>query len=143
MIRRLSAGVAVLALLLAACGDDDDEVSSDTTEPTSETTDAGVGSGDDYGGNGGDRRAAGTAVAIVDFAFDPSTIEVGAGSTVTWTNEDGVTHTVTAGTPGSAEETFDESLDGGASAEVTFDEAGTFPYFCAIHTDMTGEVVVS
>ena len=139
MIRRLSAGVAVLALLLAACGDDDDEESSDTTESTSETTNA----GDDGDDDGSDGSAAGTAVTIVDFAFDPSTIEVGAGSSVTWTNDDGVTHTVTAGTPGSAEETFDESLDGGATAEVTFDDAGTFPYFCAIHTNMTGEVVVS
>lgn len=143
MIRRLSTAVAVLALLLAACGDDDDaEETSDTTEPTSETSSAA--GGDDYGsGGGGDGSANGKGVTIVDFAFDPSTIEVAAGSTVTWTNEDGVTHTVTAGAPGSAEETFDESLDGGATAEVTFDEAGTFPYFCAIHTDMTGEVVVS
>ena len=143
MIRRLSTAVAVLALLLAACGDDDDaDETSDTTEPTSETSSAA--GGDDYGSGGdGDGSANGKGVTIVDFAFDPSTIEVDAGSTVTWTNEDGVTHTVTAGAPGSTEETFDESLDGGATAEVTFDEAGTFPYFCAIHTDMTGEVVVS
>ena len=143
MIRRVSTAVAVLALLLVACGDDDDaEETSDTTEPTSETSSAA--GGDDYGsGGGGDGSATGKGVTIVDFAFDPSTIEVDAGSTVTWTNEDGVTHTVTAGAPGSAEETFDESLDGAATAEVTFDEAGTFPYFCAIHTDMTGEVVVS
>ena len=144
MIRRLSASVAVLALLFTACGDDDTaEEASDTTESTSATTGAAGADRDDYGGGGGDGSSTGTGVTILDFAFDPSTIEVDAGSTVTWRNDDGVTHTVTAGAPGSAEETFDESLDGGATAEVTFDEAGTFPYFCAIHTNMTGEVVVS
>lgn len=84
-----------------------------------------------------------SAITIQDFAFEPATAEVSAGSTITWTNEDGVTHTVTAGSPGAAEGTFDDSLDAGASAEVTFDEPGSYPYFCAIHPTMTGEVVVS
>ena len=134
MIRRLSTILAVLGLLLAACGDDDADEASETTIAVDETGDEGEVS---------DESADGAAVTIVDFAFEPSTIEVSAGSAVTWTNDDGVTHTVTAGEPGAAEETFDESLDSGGTAEISFDEAGTFPYFCAIHPDMTGEVVVS
>ena len=82
-------------------------------------------------------------VSIRDFSFQPETIEVETGTTVTWTNEDGVAHTVTAGTSGAAEGTFDESVDAGETAEVAFDEAGTFDYFCAIHPTMTGQVVVS
>lgn len=93
-------------------------------------------------GDGGGEEAS-SSVTIQDFAFDPATIEVAAGATITWTNEDGVTHTVTAGEPGSAEDTFDQTLDAGATAEISFDEAGTYPYFCAIHPSMTGEVVVS
>lgn len=94
-------------------------------------------------GAGEDAGEDATAVTIQDFAFEPAAAEVPAGTTITWTNEDGVTHTVTAGSPGAAEETFDESLDAGATADVTFDEPGSYPYFCAIHPTMTGEVVVS
>lgn len=83
------------------------------------------------------------AVTIQNFAFDPDSIEVDAGSTITWTNEDGVTHTVTAGEPGSAEDTFDQTLDAGDSVDIDFDGPGTYPYFCAIHPSMTAEVVVS
>lgn len=98
----------------------------------------------EYDVEGGDEAAAGgTAVAISDFAFDPETIEVAAGDTVTWTNQDGVPHTVTAGSSGAATDDFDEALDAGDSAEITFDEAGTYDYFCAIHPTMTGQVVVS
>lgn len=93
---------------------------------------------DEAGGDGGEE-----AVSISGFAFVPETIEVSPGDTIGWTNEDGVTHTVTAGTPGSATGTFDESLDAGATADVVFDEAGTYEYFCAIHPTMTGTVVVS
>lgn len=90
-----------------------------------------------------DASAAGDSVTIVDFAFDPASIEVAAGSTVTWTNDDGVQHTVTAGEPDGEIGDFNEPIDADASVEVTFDEAGTFAYYCAIHPSMIGEVVVS
>lgn len=92
---------------------------------------------------GGEVGAGAAAVAISDFAFAPETIEVAAGDTVTWTNEDGVPHTVTAGSSGAATDDFDEAVDAGDRAEITFDEAGTYDYFCAIHPTMTGQVVVS
>lgn len=91
------------------------------------------------GGGGGSAAS----VTIQDFAFAPDTIEVAAGSTITWTNEDGVTHTVTAGEPGNQQDDFDETVNTGAEAEITFDDAGTFAYFCSIHPNMTAEVVVS
>lgn len=97
----------------------------------------------DGAGDEGASAGGGAAVAISDFAFDPETIEVSVGDTVTWTNEDGVAHTVTAGSSGAATDEFDEAFDAGDSAEVTFDEAGTFDYFCAVHPTMTGQVVVS
>jgi plastocyanin len=123
-------------LFLAACGDDDDDgdEAAATTTTDRETSSK---TADDGGGEDG------AAVTIASSAFEPQSLEVTAGTTVTWTNEDGFAHTVTAGAPGSPEDTFAESLEGGDEAEITFDEAGTFPYFCNIHPSMTGEVVVS
>lgn len=132
---RLMMVLATGALLVAACGDDDDTVAN---EPTSETTSA-----QDEPADGDAAGGGGASVTIVDFAFDPQTIEVAAGSAITWTNEDGVAHTVTAGEPGAAAGSFDETVDAGATTEITFDEAGTFPYFCSIHPTMTAEVVVA
>jgi plastocyanin len=78
------------------------------------------------------------AVSIVDLSFEPPTIEVDTGATVTWTNDDGVPHTVTA-----TDETFDSGvMQDGVSFSVTFSEPGSFDYFCAIHPSMTGTVVV-
>lgn len=87
--------------------------------------------------------SSGAAVTAENFAFSPSSTEVAAGATVTWTNNDSVQHTVTAGEPGSETGEFDEPLEAGGTAEVTFDSAGTFMYFCKIHPSMTAEVVVS
>lgn len=82
-------------------------------------------------------------VAVAGFAYDPASIRVGVGDRVTWTNDDSVGHTVTAGTPGEPGDDFDESLGGsGGTASITFDEPGQFEYFCRIHPRMTGEVVV-
>ena len=72
------------------------------------------------------------AVAIKDFAFSPASLDIGIGTTVTWTNEDSTQHTATAG---------DGSFDSGALAQgdtfsQTFDTAGTFDYVCKIHPNM-------
>jgi plastocyanin len=81
-----------------------------------------------------------TEVSIQDFAFDPPHIQVSVGDTVTWTQgTDGAPHTATAD-----DESFDTGnlTDEGESADATFDEAGVFPYFCAIHPEMRGQVTV-
>jgi plastocyanin len=81
----------------------------------------------------------GTAVSIVDFAFQPTSIEVPAGSTVTWTNAGAATHTVTAD-----DGTFDSGqLKPGANFSQTFTTPGTYTYHCEIHPQMTGTVVVT
>jgi plastocyanin len=80
----------------------------------------------------------GNAVTIVDFGFNPGTITVKAGTTVTWTNT-GVTHTVTSNTG-----LFDSGhLGSGGTFTFTFSKAGTYAYHCAIHSAMKGEVTVS
>jgi plastocyanin len=78
-------------------------------------------------------------VTIAGFAFSPSTVTVSVGDTVTWTNNDGATHTATA--DGGQFDTGNIS-GGGGSDSVTFNSAGTFAYHCQIHSAMTGTVVV-
>ena len=79
------------------------------------------------------------SVEIVDFAFQPATLTVPAGTTVTWTNAGSAPHTVTAD-----DGSFDSGqLDSGATFQQTFDTAGTFSYFCAIHPRMQATVIVT
>jgi len=71
------------------------------------------------------------------YRFDPKTIEVEAGATVTWTNEDNFTHTV------QVDGQEDDKLGRGESVSITFDEPGTYRYVCTLHRqDMEGEVIV-
>lgn len=113
-----------LALALGACSSDD-AASPEATSP-GQATDA-------------------AEATIDDFRFRPETLEVGAGSTVTWTNEDDTAHTVTAGSEDAPEEDrFD--LEVGAAGDTvshTFDEPGSYAYFCELHPFMTGTVEVS
>jgi plastocyanin len=83
-------------------------------------------------------------IELKTIAFRPAGISVGAGSTVTWRNEDDFAHTVTAGTPDTPERArFDERLATGETFDVMFPEPGTFPFFCRIHpANMQGEVTV-
>ena len=75
-------------------------------------------------------------VTIAQFAFQPTELNVPVGATVTWNNSDPTAHTVTS-------DTFDTGpIDEGAAGTVTFDQAGTYSYFCAIHPTMKGTVVV-
>jgi plastocyanin len=81
-------------------------------------------------------------VAMRNTTFQPEEIAVAPGTTVTWTNEDSLQHTVTSGTRGNPTELFDETVPGGGSFSFTFEEPGTYEYFCSIHPGMSGVVVV-
>jgi plastocyanin len=79
-----------------------------------------------------------SVVEIDNFKFSVATLEVAAGTTVTWTNHDDVPHTVVSTT-----KLFKSApLDTGESFTYTFKDAGTFEYFCSLHPRMTGKVVV-
>ena len=78
------------------------------------------------------------SVRIANLSFDPPSITIPAGSTVTWSNDDITPHTVTA-TGG----LFDSGIfDPGTSFSWTFAEPGTFAYQCLLHPSMQGNVVV-
>jgi plastocyanin len=79
------------------------------------------------------------AADITDFAFNPGTIEIAVGTTVTWTNNDSVPHTVSQ-TGGGFES---GKMDQGATFSFTFDTPGTYEYFCQYHPNMTGTIIVS
>ncbi len=82
--------------------------------------------------------AADHAVSISGFSYSPRNLTVAVGDTVTWTNSDAQAHTATA--DDAAWNTG--NLGNGASGSVTFATAGTFPYHCNVHPDMTGSVTV-
>ncbi len=78
------------------------------------------------------------AVRIVDFAFEPATLTVSAGTRVTWTHAGQAPHTVTSDTGA-----FDSGrLMSGQTFAFTFTSAGTFAYHCDVHPNMRAQVVV-
>lgn len=118
----LAAVAAVAGGGAAGCGGDDD----DPATPAAAMA---------QGGGGG---ASTDLVAIADFAFDPETVTVDAGTKLTWTNDDEAPHTATAD---------DGSFDTGTlklddTGAVALDQPGTYTYYCRFHPFMKGTVEV-
>jgi len=85
-------------------------------------------------------KAPKAAVSAHDNSFSPGTLKVRVGDTVTFTNEGGIDHTVTA-TSGAK---FDSgSLAPGAAFKFTAEKAGTVSYVCTFHPGMQGTIEVS
>ena len=90
---------------------------------------------------GGDTEAVADAtnVDIKDFTYVPDPVEIPVGATVTWTNSDTAPHTATAQ---DREVLQSGTLDPGDSYSQTFDQPGTFDYFCEFHANMKGTIIV-
>jgi plastocyanin len=125
-----------VALVLAACSAGASTTPSATAATATQSTAASAGGS---GSGGGD-----TNVMLMNFAFDPTTLTVPVGTTVTFVNMDPTEHTVTNGKDGKAADNaaFDEKVDAGQSVTVTFDKAGTFDVTCTIHPSMNMTVTV-
>jgi plastocyanin len=102
------------------------------------------------GGGGGTQVSVTSGSSTkTDDAYDPNPVEAKVGDTVTWTNDDTQPHTVTSGSNGKPDGKFDSSpnmnpmLAPGQTFEHTFEEAGEYPYYCAVHPAMVGTVSVS
>lgn len=135
---RPHATVAALALAvgLAACASDDP-----ATDPATPPAATAPSPGTDTPGE--DAAATGSVVQLRNINFEPADVTVSVGDTVTFVNEDLVRHTVTSGDPGDPDGRFDHSLDEqGAEVAVTFDEPGSFAYYCDLHRNMTGTITV-
>jgi plastocyanin len=109
MTRFLLPAVAAAAMFAAGCG------SGESSEPVATTE----------------------VQMVKSYRFDPKVIEIAAGETVTWTNDDNFTHTVQVDGQG------DHKVDQGESFSLAFDTPGTYHYVCTLHSkDMDGEVIV-
>jgi plastocyanin len=83
--------------------------------------------------------ASGTDVTIQSNSFNPGTLTIKVGETVTWTNKDSYAHTVTSNNG-----SFDSgNMASGETFSFTFNTVGTYSYYCSIHTFMTAEIVVT
>jgi amicyanin len=83
--------------------------------------------------------AGSNAVTIENFKFDPATVTVPVGTTVTWTNKDEEPHTIAA-KDGSF---HSPALDTKGTYSFAFTKPGSYDYICSIHPFMTGTVVVT
>lgn len=117
--------VMVLAMGLTACG------SGSATAPVGNPTTAPAPTNP--------AGSAPAAVTVSNFAFDPPSLTVAVGTTVTWTNQDSADHTITS----DAGDWDSGRLSQGQSFSHTFDQAGTWPYSCAIHASMKGTIIVT
>jgi plastocyanin len=88
-----------------------------------------------------DLLSAAAQVSIRNFAYHPSPLTIKAGGTVMWTNDDSMTHTVTAD-DGSFDSGFTQLRPGGTFSHM-FTAPGTYQYHCSIHTFMHGTVIVT
>jgi plastocyanin len=111
MVTRRLALAAALALVLVAAGCGD----SESSEPVATTE----------------------VKMAKSYVFEPKTIEIEAGQTVTWTNDDNFTHTV------QVDGQEDHKVEQDESVSIAFDTPGTYHYVCTLHRqDMDGEVIV-
>jgi plastocyanin len=94
-------------------------------------------------------HAATVAVTLTNFSYQPGSLTVTAGTTVTFANHDAAPHSVTAeggsfdSSPACAPSQTGGCLQPGQSFSVTFSTSGTFAYHCRVHGFMHGVVTVS
>ncbi len=129
--RSLLAAAGGSLFLLAGCSSGNGSSSSSGSTPTPVGT----------GAKASASTATGGMITIQNFSFSPANLSVAAGTTVTVTNKDSVTHTVTAGDS-------PKSFDTGnvpAGSTTTFKaptKAGSYAYTCTIHPYMHGTLTV-
>lgn len=145
----------IAATALAACGTaQSEDPAADTDDAAVEREDAAGGDTSSSGASGGDTSQGDDGAVTVGaqlveqpdaevemrmFDFRPAEVDIAVGETVEFANTDETLHTVT-----SDDGLFDEELDGaGERIQITFDEPGTYAFFCRPHNFMTGTVTVT
>jgi plastocyanin len=78
-------------------------------------------------------------LAIDNFTFNPATVTVRIGTTIVWENDDDIPHSIVESTG----KFHSAALDTEDKFSFTFNQTGTFEYFCGLHPHMTGKVVVA
>ena len=120
------AGLVLTAAFLAGCGRNPAGTDPASAAPAEGTAAA--------------PEAAPDQVVIDNFAFQPATLTVKAGTKVTWVNRDDVPHTATSA---DQRKKFNSgTLDTDQQFSHRFDAPGTHKYYCSLHPRMTGQIVV-
>ncbi|MBD8506248.1 cupredoxin family copper-binding protein [Hoyosella sp. G463] len=144
-----ASSVLLIASSLVACGSDteDGAPAGGYGAPASEPATANGAEGEDgaaEGEDGADGEAEATAaseIRVSGFEFAPSSITISVGDTVTWVFDDGqIPHDAISRDP--SPEQFRSPTIREDSWSFTFTEPGEYPYFCSIHPQMTGTVIV-
>jgi plastocyanin len=107
------------------------------------STDSGL---DDSDNSNETSPPAANEVTMEGTSFNPGNLTIEPGTTVTWLNNSSEVHTVTSGSDGDHDGIFDSgNLNPGENFSYTFDEEGTYPYYCIPHVNvgMTGTIIVS
>jgi amicyanin len=129
LLMSLPVVVMVVCVLITGCTANTNPVNPNSTAASASTTRSPLSSSD-----------AAYTVTLKNFAFQPSTLTVEKGTTVTWVNDDSVGHTVT-----SNDGKFPSSgtLNQGDTYQVQFNAPGSYDYHCAPHPFMTGKINVN
>jgi plastocyanin len=127
----LATWLAIMTLVLAACG----STAESTPTPAGDGAAEATPTAEDGGGGETDNT-----VSLAGNQFSPRSLTVAAGTTVTFT--DTGSHTVTEGSNGQAADDPIVDESGGADIEVTFDEPGTYSITCKIHPEMNMTITV-
>ncbi|MCW2494792.1 cupredoxin family copper-binding protein [Jatrophihabitans sp.] len=121
--------VVASAGLLASCSS-----SGGSTSPSSSSGLSTSSSSSSAGGS----TSSGTTVQVKNFSFEPDSLSVPVGTTVTWKFDDSVKHNVT-----DSKNTFkSKDLASGGSYSFKFNTAGTYNYICTIHQYMKATITV-
>jgi plastocyanin len=125
----LTVGLIVVSLVLliamVGCGSTAAGGTTSTTQTGPTSTGAGQGTGT-------------VEVVMKNIKFVPDTVTIKVGQTVTWVNQDSAQHDVVANQGEFKSQLFDQ----GQSFSFTFTKAGTYKYYCSIHPQMLGTVIV-
>jgi plastocyanin len=118
--------IVLISAVLAACGSSaagtSTPAASSGVSLTQEATQTGV-----------------AVVKMINFSYSPAELTIPAGTTVQWTNEDSVQHTVTAD-----DGSFDsKQMNFGDVFSYTFKTPGTYTYKCTDHIAMIAKIIVT
>jgi plastocyanin len=157
---KLAAVAAAAALALAACGDDDGDSGSGSDDPVVTQSASGDHSGSGHSGTSGSAGSSSSApassgaagssapapagaasITITNFVYSPATLTVAPGTVITVTNNDTAPHDVDSDDGTSF---LTETVTKGGTFTFTAPSTpGTYGYFCSVHPNMRGTLIVA
>ena len=136
-----SASTSIDSSSANSAGDDNDAITEE--QPAVEQSES---SNNQNVAQNGDSIPAVISGLYGDKSYSPNPITIERGQTITWYNGDTISHSVTSGLDNDANSgrIFDsEAIIPNQYFSLTFDDSGTYPYYCFYHPSMVGEVIVN